>query len=376
MKTVLCNVVCACACDYLVATKRKSSSSRGCLFGKRRAARGCAARRRCNARALSHALAPPYAGVVGALVVGRPTAQCDPPAGDARPQVRAARGPVKRGLYSVALLFAAAGHSPGTFVEIGAYDGSDGSQTHLLENCFGWSGVLIEASNRNYDKLTKNERRKPPTQKVYSAVCARGVGTVTVSNGGGTVAGVTSDMAGGFKRQWSKAHNDCGGFECTTKVPCKPLPDVMADAGFPRANFLSLDVEGGEARVMGTVLEVVGNSSENFPFDVVMAEADRHSARKNQWVRDMLKQVGMVQVPFMYSQGSYNDLFVRPHLQPFAKHLNRKPRLRSRTHGALRLASRPSCRSSPSIRCLVTSAGYTTRRSRRASSLPRACSWA
>ena len=99
------------------------------------------------------------------------------------------------------LLFAAAGHSPGTFVEIGAYDGSDGSQTHLLENCFGWSGVLIEASNRNYDKLTKNERRKPPTQKVYSAVCARGVGTVTVSNGGGTVAGVTSDMAGGFSYQ-------------------------------------------------------------------------------------------------------------------------------------------------------------------------------
>ena len=62
----------------------------------------------------------------------------------------------------------------------------------------------------------------------------------------------------------------CGGFECTTKVPCKPLPDVMADAGFPRANFLSLDVEGGEARVMGTVLEGVGNSSENFTIGVVL----------------------------------------------------------------------------------------------------------
>ena len=280
------------------------------------------ARRRCNARALSHALAPPYAGVVGALVVGRPTAVTHQQAmHDLKCVLR--EGQSNEDFILLPLLFAAAGHSPGTFVEIGAYDGSDGSQTHLLENCFGWSGVLIEASNRNYDKLTKNERRKPPTQKVYSAVCARGVGTVTVSNGGGTVAGVTSDMAGGFKRQWSKAHNDCGGFECTTKVPCKPLPDVMADAGFPRANFLSLDVEGGEARVMGTVLEVVGNSSENFPFDVVMAEADRHSARKNQWVRDMLKQVGMVQVPFMYSQGSYNDLFVRPHLVPFAKHLNR-----------------------------------------------------
>lgn len=32
-----------------------------------------------------------------------------------------------------------------SFVELGAYDGEEGSQSWLLEKCFGWHGLLIEA---------------------------------------------------------------------------------------------------------------------------------------------------------------------------------------------------------------------------------------
>ena len=52
----------------------------------------------------------------------------------------------------------------------------------------------------------------------------------------------------------------------------------MADHGFPRVNFLSLDVEGSEERVMQTVVHTIGKSPEDFPFDVVLVEADRHGA--------------------------------------------------------------------------------------------------
>ena len=47
------------------------------------------------------------------------------------------------------LLPAAAGpEGRGTFVEQGGFTGEEGSQTWLLEKCFGWtaSGTLIEAS--------------------------------------------------------------------------------------------------------------------------------------------------------------------------------------------------------------------------------------
>ena len=35
-------------------------------------------------------------------------------------------------------LLAATGGAPGTFVELGAFDGIGGSNTLLLERCFGW----------------------------------------------------------------------------------------------------------------------------------------------------------------------------------------------------------------------------------------------
>ena len=64
----------------------------------------------------------------------------------------------------------AAGGRPGTFVELGAYDGITGSQSYLLEHCYGWHGVLIEASPRNYARLV-NTSRSRQTAKVHSAVC-------------------------------------------------------------------------------------------------------------------------------------------------------------------------------------------------------------
>ncbi len=136
------------------------------------------------------------------------------------------------------LLLEAAGSKPGTFTEIGAYDGHNGSQTWLLERCFGWSGVLIEASPQNFAKLNVTHRSRH-TAKVHSAVC-NGTGEVAVKGGGGTVAGVASDFARSFARQWGRAHGSCGGMPCVTHVPCRPLPKIIADAGFPHTTFLSL----------------------------------------------------------------------------------------------------------------------------------------
>ena len=209
------------------------------------------------------------------------------------------------------LLLEAAAHKPGSFTELGAFDGITGSQTWLLEKCFGWGGVLIEASPRNYDLLNQTHRsRRSP--KVHAAVCngpgIDGKGELEVMGGGGTVAGVASDMAKGFSHQWRNAHRDCGNFTCSSKVPCWPLPTIIANHGYPHVTFLSLDVEGGEARV----LQTTPHSLAAFPFDVVMVEADRHSQAKNAAVDRMLNQTGLVRRRLQYSPGSTNWLYVRP----------------------------------------------------------------
>lgn len=206
------------------------------------------------------------------------------------------------------LLLAATHNVAGTFVEIGAFDGISGSQTYLLERCFNWRGVLIEASPRNFAMLA-NTSRSSASVKVHSAVCD-GEGEVEMMAGGGTVAGVVGQMSRAFEAQWKRAHQDCGTGPCRVKVPCRPLPIIMARAGFSTATYLALDVEGAEEIVLQTVVKTTTNTSA-FPFDVVMVEADRHDKAKNARVRTLLTTMGMRQIPIIQSRGSMNDLFVR-----------------------------------------------------------------
>lgn len=189
------------------------------------------------------------------------------------------------------LLLAASGNRPGTFVEIGANIGTTGSQTWLLEKCFGWSGVLIEADPIMFAQLERAPRSHL-TRKVHSAVCDEGVKKIQIL---------------GDRR--------CKGTAavCRPRIPCQPLPALMAAAGYPRANYLSLDVEGHEELVLRTVVSDQSRP-EDFPFDVVLVEIDTTNDAKNERVRSLLRRVGLRQLPHEYYPGSYNDLFARPHL--------------------------------------------------------------
>jgi FkbM family methyltransferase len=187
------------------------------------------------------------------------------------------------------LLLSASGGLPGTFVEIGA--NVDGQQSRLLEECFGWRGVLIEGHPGNFKQLDSTQRRCG-THKVHSAVCPLGQKEITM-------LAVISRCRGSPD-------------ECRPRVPCRPLPSIMSDAGFPRANYLVLDVEGAEEIVLKTMK---WNSSGELPFEVLLVEAERHTQKKNERVRAMLRSVGLKQLQFAPSPGSFNDLWVHPRIE-------------------------------------------------------------
>lgn len=190
------------------------------------------------------------------------------------------------------LLLAATSNQPGSFVEIGANDGDEGSQTWLLEKCFGWRGVLIEGNPDTFAKLNRTQRSRG-TRKVHSAVCDAGIGSIKM-------------LSGLRCRQTA-------GTQCRPVVPCQPLTSIMSDVGFPRATFLSLDVEGAEELVLKTVVAGAAAPAD-FPFDIVLVEAERTSPDKNERVRGMLRKAGLVRLPIEYSPGSFNDLYARPAL--------------------------------------------------------------
>ena len=56
------------------------------------------------------------------------------------------------------LLLQRNGTGNGTFVELGAFDGMEAANTLVLEKCFGWRGLLIEANPSNFARLAKAPR--------------------------------------------------------------------------------------------------------------------------------------------------------------------------------------------------------------------------
>ena len=200
-------------------------------------------------------------------------------------------------------LINAARGQPGTFVELGAFTGHF-SNTKLLEKCFGWSGLLIEANPTNFNELAKAPR--PHSRKVHSAVCAtRGHARITTR--GGTVSGQLEMLAEEHKRAWGFLNN--GG---SVQVPCQPLSALMRLAGLDElegATFLSLDVEGAEELVLSTVRPSA--------FRVIMVEMDGLNPAKDARVERRILADGLRLAPELTRQINGSKVFVQPHVKSF-----------------------------------------------------------
>jgi hypothetical protein len=127
---------------------------------------------------------------------------------------------------------------PGIFVEMGAMDGATLSNTIVLEKCYNWTGVLIEADPHHFNRLLQSGRSAHKVH--YSAVCSPGVGHVNLTGtGAGTGGGssATTLSRGPRKGEWA------------VQVPCRPLTHILHDTiGDGVVDFLSLNGATSPAR--------------------------------------------------------------------------------------------------------------------------------
>jgi FkbM family methyltransferase len=127
------------------------------------------------------------------------------------------------------------GTDRGFFVEVGAYQPENLSQTFDLEQS-GWTGVLVEPQP---DLAAELRRRR--SAKVYQEACS------SRRNSGSRL---TLHLAGGassFNRALNSADIKPHG---TIEVPVRTLDEILNDAGLPRVDFISIDVEGHELEVL------------------------------------------------------------------------------------------------------------------------------
>ncbi len=86
---------------------------------------------------------------------------------------RRSRAQYGEDVHLLPLLLEATGGARGVFVEMGALDGFDKSNTYALERCLGWDGVLIEAEAANFERLSRRNPGRRNATMLHAAVCRK-----------------------------------------------------------------------------------------------------------------------------------------------------------------------------------------------------------
>lgn len=138
----------------------------------------------------------------------------------------------------------------GVFVELGANDGFQQSNTYYLEKFMGWRGVLIEA----IPSLFAKARKRRTKSQVYNFACVedaeaiRYLDIVDVNLMSFAVDALKTREE--VERQIQIGEHYANAPAKTIRVPTATLTQILQQANVTTIDFLSLDVEGYEAKVL------------------------------------------------------------------------------------------------------------------------------
>jgi hypothetical protein len=146
-----------------------------------------------------------------------------------------------------------------TFVELGAYNGMQWSNTIFLEACLGWTnGLMIEASPSVFPALVSN---RPRTHRLSFAPTCQTRSDLSFGASGRPGTSVVQDHGSGSNATTTS--------EATVTVPCGPLGPVLENLLDGYVTLFSLDVEGSESAVLETI------DFSRVRVDIWMVEAER-----------------------------------------------------------------------------------------------------
>jgi FkbM family methyltransferase len=134
-------------------------------------------------------------------------------------------------------------NSPGFFVEFGATNGIDLSNTYLLESHFGWRGILCEPASVWHRQLKKNRIAIIDSRCVFSE---SGLSLTFLETGSPELSTIN-----GFGE--SDEHAKTRLANRSYQVETVSLMDLLKQHNAPtHIDFLSIDTEGSELEILST----------------------------------------------------------------------------------------------------------------------------
>lgn len=129
------------------------------------------------------------------------------------------------------------------YIEVGAFDGYEMSNTYALEHGYGWKGLLIEGGPMLFDRLLHKDR--PRSVKINKALC-NNEGFVEFNDGAQGLGGLEK-----YENKNNEATRIKWG-QKKVKVQCAPVTTLIKENGLRYIDIFSLDVEGAEEEVLNS----------------------------------------------------------------------------------------------------------------------------
>jgi FkbM family methyltransferase len=178
----------------------------------------------------------------------------------------------------------------GFFVEIGASDGVDLSNTWYLEKSFNWRGICVEPIPRQFDKLVKN--------RPNSFCCDLAVYNVSDLTVEFDIAN-NSDLFSGINTHIDSHKGFVDQSKTVVNVKTISLNDLLEKYDAPTfMEYLSLDTEGSEYEILRTF------NFNKYTFGLIDVEHNFTEPRRTD-IRNLLLANGYVYI----GQNKWDDMY-------------------------------------------------------------------
>lgn len=144
------------------------------------------------------------------------------------------------------LLAVCGGKKNGVFVEAGAADGVDQSNTLYLERCHGWTGLLVEPVREQY-KACKNFRKRSAVERAVLGRPEDSGKTFHILTA--ALQSVVQESKGENSLNFDQHVKDSGA-HTAEDCPVATLTELLVKNKIGMVDVMSLDVEGAERMVL------------------------------------------------------------------------------------------------------------------------------
>lgn len=139
----------------------------------------------------------------------------------------------------------------GFFVDIGAHDGINGSNTYFFEEKLGWKGIAFEPNPQVFNKLFAN-------RKCFLENCCVGserklVNFLRCSGYTEMLSGILEEYDPRHLQRIDREIAEFGGEKVICEVPQYPFSYFLEKYKLDDIDYLSLDTEGNELKVLSTI---------------------------------------------------------------------------------------------------------------------------